>query len=163
MRKPKRRFWCSPIAYRRPSVDDENAAKTLVWTQKRIVFKIRQCERGLIKTVLKAGVILCQFICYSKILIRLVLVSFCFQFSIIGCRAQLNQTKIEQTLIKALFANYDSEGRPVLNLSKPVLVRFGLAYSNLQSLVCIKQVTFSFTLCSSSYQNLGRLVKESAP
>lgn len=51
-----------------------------------------------------------------------------------GCRAQLNQTKIEQTLIKALFANYDSEGRPVLNLSKPVLVRFGLAYSNLHSL-----------------------------
>lgn len=90
--------------------------------------------------------------------------SFCFQFSIIGCYAQLNQTKIEQTLIKALFANYDSEGRPVLNLSKPVLVRFGLAYSNLHSLVCIKQVTFFLSsLFFLVYQNLVRLVKESAP
>ena len=69
--------------------------------------------------------------------------SFCFHFSIVGCHAQLNQTKIEQTLIKALFANYDSEGRPVLNLSKPVLVKFGLAYSNLHSLVCKNQVVQS--------------------
>ena len=92
---------------------------------------------------------------YSTIFIRLVLVSFCFQFSIVGCHAQLNQTKIEQTLIKALFANYDSEGRPVLNLSEPVLVRFGLAYSNLHSLVCINKVVqslFSFPLCCPSYQ-----------
>lgn len=75
--------------------------------------------------------------------IRLVLLSFCFHFSVVGCLAQLNQTKIEQTLIKALFENYDSEGRPVLNLSKPVLVKFGLAYSNLHSLVCINQVVQS--------------------
>ncbi|CAH3023462.1 unnamed protein product [Porites evermanni] len=51
-----------------------------------------------------------------------------------GSHAQTNQTKIEQTLIKALFKNYDSEGRPVLNLSEPVLVKFGIAYSNLHSL-----------------------------
>lgn len=51
-----------------------------------------------------------------------------------SCHAQINRTKIEQSLIKALFKNYDSEGRPVLNLSTPVVVKFGLAYSNLQSL-----------------------------
>lgn len=50
------------------------------------------------------------------------------------CQAQLNRTKIEKTLIKALFEDYDPEGRPVLNLSQPVLVKFGLAYSNLHSL-----------------------------
>ena len=89
---------------------------------------------------------------YSTISIRFVLMSFWFHFSFVACHAQLNQTKIEQTLIKALFANYDSEGRPVLNLSKPVVVKFGLAYSNLHSLVCINQVLqsiFSFPLCSS--------------
>lgn len=51
-----------------------------------------------------------------------------------SCHAQINRTKIEQTLIEVLFKNYDSEGRPVLNLSTPVVVKFGLAYSNLQSL-----------------------------
>ena len=61
-------------------------------------------------------------------------------FSLVGCYAQLNRTKIEKTLIKALFKDYDAEGRPVLNLSKPVLVKFGMAYSNLHSLVCINQV-----------------------
>lgn len=50
------------------------------------------------------------------------------------CCAQLNRTKIEKTLIDALFKDYDKEGRPVLNLSEPVLVRFGLAYSDLHSL-----------------------------
>lgn len=55
--------------------------------------------------------------------------------SVVGCHAQSNRTKIEQTLIKALFKDYDSEGRPVLNLSEPVFVKFGLAYSNLHSLV----------------------------
>ena len=61
----------------------------------------------------------------------------CYLFSLEGCHAQTNQTKIEQTLIKALFKNYDSEGRPVLNLSDPVLVKFGIAYSNLHSLVSV--------------------------
>ena len=61
----------------------------------------------------------------------------CCWFSLEGCHAQTNQTKIEQTLIKALFKNYDSEGRPVLNLSEPVLVKFGIAYSNLHSLVSV--------------------------
>ena len=108
----------------------------------------------------RRGILLCQFIYYGTILLRLVLVSFCFQLSIVGCHAQLNQTKIEQTLIKALFANYDSEGRPVLNLSEPVLVRFGLAYSNLHSLVGINRVVqslFSFPLCCPSYQYPPRL------
>ena len=56
-------------------------------------------------------------------------------YSLVGCQAQLNRTKIEKTLIKELFKDYDPEGRPVLNLSQPVLVKFGLAYSNLHSLV----------------------------
>ena len=72
--------------------------------------------------------------------------SFCSYFSLVGCYAQLNRTKIEQTLIKALFKNYDSEGRPVLNLSKPVLVKFGLAYSNLHSLVRINEVVICLHL-----------------
>ena len=36
-------------------MDDENAAKTVVWTQNRIVVEMRWCERGLVKTVLKSG------------------------------------------------------------------------------------------------------------
>lgn len=80
----------------------------------------------------------------------LVIVSFCkihlfinnaivllLFYTLVGCEAQLNRTKIEKTLIKALFEDYDPEGRPVLNLSQPVLVKFGLAYSNLHSLVSI--------------------------
>jgi len=83
--------------------------------------------------------------CLSILPIALTLVAMDYR----GCHAQLNQTKIEQTLIKALFENYDSEGRPVLNLSKPVLVKFGLAYSNLHSLVCLNrvvQLVFSFLI-----------------
>ncbi|XP_078377047.1 neuronal acetylcholine receptor subunit alpha-9-like [Oculina patagonica] len=69
--------------------------------------------------------------CYlSGLLLALTLAAMDFQC----CYAQLNRTKIEQSLIKALFKDYDSEGRPVLNLSKPVLVKFGIAYSNLHSL-----------------------------
>lgn len=59
--------------------------------------------------------------------------------SFAGCCAQLNRTKIEKTLIGALFKDYDKEGRPVLNLSEPVLVRFGLAYSDLHSLVSTRR------------------------
>ncbi|XP_068693778.1 neuronal acetylcholine receptor subunit alpha-7-like [Montipora foliosa] len=50
------------------------------------------------------------------------------------CQAHINRTRIETTLIKALFKDYDSRGRPVLNLSQPVLVKFGFAYANLHSL-----------------------------
>ncbi|XP_068691272.1 neuronal acetylcholine receptor subunit alpha-7-like [Montipora foliosa] len=50
------------------------------------------------------------------------------------CQAHVNFTRIETTLIEALFKDYDPRGRPVLNLSQPVLVRFGLAYTNLHTL-----------------------------
>ena len=61
----------------------------------------------------------------------------CLCCSLVGCQAHVNRTRIETTLIKALFKDYDPRGRPVLNLSEPVLVKFGLAYSNLHSLVSI--------------------------
>lgn len=43
----------------------------------------------------------------------------------------------EHRLIKYLFSDYNSEVRPVLNHTDPVLVQFDLAYSQLVSLVCI--------------------------
>lgn len=38
-------------------------------------------------------------------------------------------------MIKKLFSDYDVESRPVLNLSEPVVIQFGIAYSELVDLV----------------------------
>ncbi|XP_068691267.1 neuronal acetylcholine receptor subunit alpha-7-like [Montipora foliosa] len=59
------------------------------------------------------------------------------------CQAQINRTRIEKTLIDALFKDYDREVRPVLNQSQPVLVKFGFAYANLHSLDAKTQVLTS--------------------
>ncbi|XP_068691257.1 neuronal acetylcholine receptor subunit alpha-2-like [Montipora foliosa] len=71
------------------------------------------------------------------------------------CQAQINRTRIEKTLIEALFKDYNKEVRPVLNQSQPVLVKFGFAYVNLHSLDAKTQVLTSNVWIRQEWRDAG--------